>query len=146
MQSLAEKIKEKFEPTGEIFWNKRYGQLGTAWGSFRLPSNPALADQHEYILVFRKFSKRQKPKSFEKINLNDFKSWRNSMWNIPPAKASKVGHVAPFPIQIPLPLIILYTFIDATVFDPFNGSSTTGEACIKLSRNYIGIEKANIVN
>ncbi len=63
------------------------------------------------------------------------------MWNIPPAKASVVGHVAPFPIQIPPRLIILYTFKGETVLDPFNGSGTTGEACIRLNRNYIGIEK-----
>ena len=62
------------------------------------------------------------------------------MWNIPPAKASLVGHVAPFPTQIPLRLITLYTFKGETVLDPFNGSGTTGEACIKLNRNYIGIE------
>jgi DNA modification methylase len=131
----------RIEPKGEIIWNKGYGQAGTAWGSFRLPSDPSLADQHEYILVFRKFGKRQKPESFEKIDLKDFKSWRNSMWNIPPAKASKVGHIAPFPIQIPWRLMILYTFKGETVLDSFNGSGTTGEACIKLSRNYIGIEK-----
>jgi len=133
--------RNKIEPTGEIIWNKGYGQLGTAWGSFRMPSDPALEDPHEYILVFRKFGKRQKPESFEKINLKDFKSWRNSMWNIPPAKASRVGHVAPFPVQIPTRLIILYTFKDETVLDPFNGSGTTGEACIQLNRNYIRIEK-----
>jgi DNA modification methylase len=38
-------------------------------------------------------------------------------------------------------LIVLYTFKGETVLDPFNGSGTTGEACIKLSRNYVGIEK-----
>jgi modification methylase len=132
--------KGKIEPTGEIIWNKGYGQLGTAWGSFRMPSDPSLADQHEYIIVFRKFGKRQRPESFDKIDLKDFKSWRNSIWNIPPAKASLVGHVAPFPTQIPLRLITLYTFCGETVLDPFNGSGTTGEACIKLNRNYIGIE------
>ena len=132
--------KDKIEPTGEIIWNKGYGQLGTAWGSFRSPSDPALADQHEYILVFRKYGVRQKPASYDKIDLKDFKSWRNSMWNVPPAKASLIGHVAPFPVQIPLRLITLYTFKGETVLDPFNGSGTTGEACIRLGRNYIGIE------
>jgi len=132
--------RSKVEPKGEIIWNKGFGQAGTAWGSFRLPSDPSLADQHENILVFRKFGKRQKPESFEKIDDADFKSWRNSMWKISPAKASLVGHVAPFPLQIPYRLITLYTFRGETVLDPFNGSGTTGEACIRLERNYIGIE------
>ncbi len=140
---LYEWAKDRIEPTGEIIWNKGYGRSGTAWGSFRLPSDPSLADQHEYIVVFRKFGKRQKPESFDKIDLKDFISWRNSMWNISPAKASIIGHVAPFPIQIPLRLITLYTFKGETVLDPFNGSGTTGEACIRLSRNYIGIELEN---
>ncbi len=88
--------REKIEPTGEIIWNKGYGQLGTAWGSFRMPSDPALADQHEYIVAFRKFGKRQKPENFEKIDLKDFKSWRNSMWNIPPANVSGMSRPSPF--------------------------------------------------
>ena len=66
-----------------------------------MPSDPALADQHEYIIVFRKFGERNRPDEFEKIDLFDFKSWRNTMWNIPPAKASEIGHCAPFPIKIP---------------------------------------------
>ena len=132
--------RNKIEPKGEIIWNKGYGQAGTAWGSFCSPSDPSLEDQHEYILVFRKFGNRQKPESFDKISFKDFRVLCNSMWNIPPAKASKVGHVAPFPIQIPSRLLILYTFKAETVLDPFNGSGTTGEACIQLNRNYIGIE------
>jgi modification methylase len=133
--------KNKVEAKGEIIWNKGFGQSGTAWGSFCSPSDPTLEDQHEYILVFRKFGKRHTPKSFDKIDFKEFRAWRNSMWNIPPAKASVIGHIAPFPLQIPLRLITLYTFKGETVLDPFSGSGTTGEACIKLSRNYIGIEQ-----
>ena len=99
--------RNKIEPKGEIIWNKGFGQAGTAWGSFCSASDPALEDQHEYILVFRKFANRQKPESFDKISFKDFRVLRNSMWNIPPAKASKVGHVAPFPIEIPSRLIVL---------------------------------------
>lgn len=132
--------RNKIEPVGEIIWHKGYGQNGTAWGSFRSPSDPALADQHEYILVFRKYGDRAKPEEFEKIGVKQFKSWRNTIWNIPPAKASNVGHVAPFPIELPSRLAILYTFEGETILDPFMGSGTTGLAAHKLKRNFIGID------
>lgn len=132
--------KDKVEPVGELIWHKGYGQNGTAWGSFRSPSDPALADQHEYILVFRKFGARSRPVTFEKIDLIDFKSWRNTIWNIAPAKASEIGHIAPYPYEIPKRLVILYTFAGEVVFDPFAGSGTTGLACLNLNRSFIGCE------
>lgn len=131
----------KIEPLGEIIWNKGYGQVGTAWGSFRMPSDPALADQHEYILVFRKYGERFKPETYEKIGVFNFKSWRNSMWNIAPAKASKINHVAPFPLEIPKRLITLYSFENETVLDPFCGSGTVGVVAERLGRNSILIDK-----
>lgn len=130
--------RNKIEPTGEIIWHKGYAQNGTAWGSYLSPSDIALADQHEYILIFRKYGKRAKPDSFTKIDKHDFLSWRNSIWNISPAKASKVKHIAPFPESIPTRLITLYTFEQEIVYDPFAGSGTTGVAALKLNRNFIG--------
>jgi len=127
------------EPLGEIIWNKGYGQLGTAWGSYCNPSDPSLADQHEYILVFRKFGERHKESGY-KINARDFKSWRNSIWNISPEKASKIGHVAPFPERIPSRLIQLYSYENEIILDPLLGSGTTIRVAKDLKRNFIGVE------
>src|SRR6266496_4583166 len=51
--------------------------------------------------------------------------------------------VHPFekPLSLIERLVRIYSNPGDVVLDPFNGSGTTGEACIKLSRNYIGIEK-----
>lgn len=129
----------KCEALGEIIWHKGYGQNGTAWGSYCNPSDPSLADQHEYILIFRKEGERQKQSGYF-ISAREFKSWRNSVWNISPAKASEVNHVAPFPLEIPKRLIMLYSYPDEIIYDPFMGSGTTAMAAVKLSRNYVGSE------
>lgn len=129
----------KCEPLGEIIWHKGYGQNGTAWGSYCNPSDMSLADQHEYILVFRKYGGRKKQGGYF-INPKDFKSWRNSVWQISPAKASEEKHIAPYPLEIPKRLILLYSYPNETILDPFSGSGTTGIAAENYGRNYIGID------
>ena len=132
--------ENKIEPLGEIIWNKGYGQCGTAWGSYCNPSDPSLADQHEYIIVLRKYGERKKQAGYF-LNPKQFKSWRNSIWNIAPAKAQKIGHVAPFPLEIPQRLILLYSYENEIVLDPFCGSGTVAIVCEKLKRQWIMIEK-----
>lgn len=132
--------ENKCEPLGEIIWYKGYAQIGTAWGSYCNPSDPALADQHEYILVFRKYGKRANKQRGYFIEPKDFTSWRNSVWLISPERASKIGHPTPFPLEIPKRLIQLYTYPGEIVLDPFCGSGTTCLAARQLKRKYIGIE------
>jgi DNA modification methylase len=55
-------------------------------------------------------------------------------------ESSNKGHSATFPISLPSWFIRLFTQEDDTVLDPFMGSGTTALACIKLNRNYIGVE------
>lgn len=52
---------------------------------------------------------------------------------------------APHPTTKPLPLMLelvsLFTDPDEIILDPFAGSGTTGVACLRLGRRFIGIEK-----
>jgi len=57
-----------------------------------------------------------------------------------PEMAKKIGHPAPFPVELPYRLIQLYSFKGDVVLDPFMGSGQTALACLKTGRFYIGYE------
>ncbi len=128
---------------GEIIWHKGAG-AGTsmAWGSWKSASNPVLRDTHEYILVFSKGSfRRRKPAGKENtISREQFMEWTKSVWTMKPASARKVGHPAPFPVELPYRLIQLYTYRGDIVLDPFLGSGSTALAALQAGRKFVGYE------
>ena len=128
---------------GEIIWNKASsGSPSTAWGSWLSARNPTLRDIHEYILVFSKdLYARENPRVGKNtISKEEFLEWTKSIWNFNAERASKVGHPAPFPMELPRRLIQLYTFEGDVVLDPFMGSGQTGIAAVKSKRHYVGYE------
>lgn len=52
----------------------------------------------------------------------------------------KIDHPSPKPLNAMLALITYYTETDWVILDPFTGSGTTGVACVKTGRRFIGIE------
>lgn len=52
----------------------------------------------------------------------------------------KVDHPTQKPLATITPLVKVSTALGHTVLDPFMGSGTTGVACVKLGRKFIGIE------
>jgi site-specific DNA-methyltransferase (adenine-specific) len=63
-----------------------------------------------------------------------------SVWTIPSASARRVGHPAPFPVELPRRLIELYTFRGDLVLDPFIGSGTTAVAAVETGRHFVGYD------
>ncbi len=128
---------------GEVIWNKAAGAgVSTAWGSWRSPSNPTLRDTHEYILVFQKPPFRRPPPDGREatISREEFLEYTKSVWTFGPESARRVGHPAPFPVELPRRLIQLYTYSDEVVLDPFMGTGATALAADASLRHYVGYE------
>ncbi len=136
---------------GEIIWQKQEGSSGNcAWGSFRSPSNPSLRDATERVIVASKgrFDRALTAKvraaqglpHVASINADRFMAATNDVWLIPPERARRVGHPAPFPVELPEWLIELYTYEGDLVLDPFMGSGSTAVAAVRTGRRYVGYD------
>lgn len=136
---------------GEVIWQKAKGAGGScAWGSFRSPQNPVLRDVTERIIIaskgrFDRAVKRAKRAEMglphePSIETDEFLEATIDVWEIPSESATRVGHPAPFPVELPQRLMELYTYADDLILDPFVGSGTTALAAINTGRHYIGFD------
>jgi len=140
---VEDMLELDFLMRGEIIWNKASSASpSTAWGTWLSAANPVLRDIHEYILVFSKeaFNRKKLPRKVSTITKEQFLEFTKSVWTFPAESARKVGHPAPFPIELPYRLIQFYTFRDEVILDPFCGSGSTCIAAIKAGRHYIGYD------
>lgn len=140
-----------FLPRGEIVWTKAAGSSGNcAWGSWMSPSNPSLRDLTERVLIASKGRfdralhwkvRQQRDLPWEStIGRQEFMAWTLDTWDIRPESARRIGHPAPFPVELPARLIQLYTFKDDVVLDPFMGAGTTAVAAVQAGRRYVGFD------
>ena len=122
-----------FNMRGEIIWNKAASASpSTAWGSWMSTSTPTLRDIHEYILIFSKGEyKRQRNDKDDSIQREEFMEWTKSIWTFNAESAKRIGHPAPFPLELPHRLIQLYSFQKDIILDPFMGSGSTAIAALK---------------
>lgn len=142
---IQDMLKLGFLMRGEVIWNKgATASSSIAWGSYLSAKNPVLRDGHEYILIFSKetFTRGIKNKENMKSTISkaEFIEYTKSLWSFNAESATRIGHPAPFPVELPLRCIKLYTFEGETVLDPFMGSGTTALAALLLKRKFIGYE------
>lgn len=115
-------------------FNPRFGSfVQNCYSTYYLPNLI-----HEHILVFSKGHPKKVRET--KLDLEWAKQWRNDIWFIKP-ETRDIGHEAPFPLELPETIILLYSSEKDTVLDPFIGSGTTALACMKNNRSCIGYEK-----
>jgi len=138
-------IELGFEFLEDIVWVKPMGAAKLRCGGwYQNKGKPMTWHANintEYIMVYKK------PGDRPVGEFNDIKKYYPEIpkdlscntWTINP-ETNKTYHEAPFPLEIPKRLILLYSFIGDTVLDPFAGTFTTSKASRDLERNSIGME------
>jgi site-specific DNA-methyltransferase (adenine-specific) len=142
---MQDMIDLGFLMRGEIIWDKAASaSTSTAWGSWQSATNPTLRDTHEYILVFSKGSFRRDKMDgrVSTISKEEFLEFTKSVWGFPSESARKVGHPAPFPIELPYRLIRLYAFSNEIVSIP---SWARDKPCRLKARAFCGYELGEIL-
>ena len=136
---------------GEVVWVKAKAAGGScAWGTFQRPGNPVLRDLTERVVIAskgrfdravsaRKRRARQLP-SVSTISADEFMDLTVDVWEIQAESATRVGHPAPFPVELPRRLIDLYTYEGDLVLDPFMGSGSTAVAALRRGRHFVGFD------
>ena len=67
-------------------------------------------------------------------------AWTNGVWTFNGESAKRIGHPAPFPIELPTRCIKLFSYVGDTVLDQFLGSGTTLVAAMMNKRLGLGID------
>lgn len=136
---IAKKVGWKYFST--IIWNEQNISRRTAWGSWLSARAPYVIAPVEVIVVmYKKRWKKTSGSGISDITRDEFIEWTNGLWTFPGESRKRVGHPAPFPLELPKRCIKLFSFVGDLVLDPFLGSGTTLVACALLNRRGIGVE------
>lgn len=137
--TIAKQVGWKYHST--IVWNEQNISRRTAWGSWLSASAPYVIAPVEVIVVLYKNRwKKLRDSGKSDINKQEFVEWTNGVWNFVGESKKRIGHPAPFPVELPRRCIKLFSFVGNTVCDPFLGSGSTLIACVLTNRKGIGVE------
>jgi site-specific DNA-methyltransferase (adenine-specific) len=135
---IAKEIGWKYHAT--IIWNEQNISRRTAWGSWLSASAPYVIAPVEVILVMYKKRWKKMTKGESDISRDEFIEWTNGVWNFSGESKRRIGHPAPFPVELPRRCIKLFSYVGDVVLDPFLGSGTTLIACLTTNRVGIGFD------
>jgi len=136
--NIAQKVGWKYFST--IVWNEGNISRRTAWGSWLSARAPYVIAPIEVIVIFYKERWQKIKNGKSDMTKKEFMEWTNGVWTFSGESKKKVGHPAPFPVELPRRCIKLFSFVDDTILDPFLGSGSTLIACTLLNRKGIGVE------
>lgn len=139
LTTVAKQIGFQYHST--IIWNEGNISRRTAWGSWKSASAPYVIAPVELIVVlYKKNWKKTSGSKVSDVSREEFMDWTNGMWVFNGESKKRIGHPAPFPVELPRRCIKLFSYVDDVVLDPFCGSGTTLLAAVNNQRKGIGID------
>ena len=148
--SIQERCRKiGFDNLSPIIWHKianaAFEASGNGGGFLGKPYEPnsVIKNDVEYILMQRKPGGYRTPDEATRIlsliGEEDHRRWFQAIWT-GLTGASTRQHPAPYPIELALRLIRMFSFVGDTVLDPFAGTASTAVAAAQSGRNSIGYE------
>jgi len=138
LTTIAKKVGWRYHST--IIWNEQNISRRTAWGSWMSASAPYVIAPVEVIVVLYKEKWIKEKKGKSDVSRDEFLEWTNGVWSFNGESRNRVGHPAPFPVELPRRCIKLFSYVGDTILDPFLGSGTTLLACLETKRHGIGMD------
>ena len=137
--TIAKRVGWNYHAT--VIWNEGNISRRTAWGSWLSASAPHVIAPVELIVILHKGDWKRIGKGRETgISRDEFMEWTNGVWTFNGESGKRIGHPAPFPLDLPRRCIKLFSFVDDSVLDPFAGSGTTLIEAINNRRYAFGLE------
>ncbi|MEI7668219.1 MAG: site-specific DNA-methyltransferase, partial [Erysipelotrichaceae bacterium] len=136
----------------DIIWRKQTNAPNKFMGSGMYPAGAYVTFEHEYILIFRKGSKREFTSNDEKLSRRksayfweERNIWFSDVWDFKGANqtlklSSNRNRSGAFPFELAYRLINMYSVKGDIVLDPFVGTGTTLFAALASERNSFGCE------
>ncbi|MBM3462042.1 MAG: site-specific DNA-methyltransferase [Armatimonadetes bacterium] len=136
---LAKQVGWKYHST--IIWNEQNISRRTAWGSWLSASAPfVIAPVETIVVLYKTVWKKTSGSQKSDISRDEFLEWTNGMWTFNGESKKRIGHPAPFPLELPRRCIKLFSYVGDVIVDPFCGSGSTLVAAALVGRRGVGIE------
>ncbi|MBF0343169.1 MAG: site-specific DNA-methyltransferase [Nitrospirae bacterium] len=141
-----------FSNLTNIIWRKQTNAPNKFMGSGMLPAGAYVTLEHEYILIFRKGTKREFKTASEKFNRQqsaffweERNVWHSDVWDVKGTPQNMLdkscrNRSGAFPFEIAYRLINMFSTKGDMVLDPFLGVGTTILASMASCRSSIGYE------
>jgi site-specific DNA-methyltransferase (adenine-specific) len=137
--TIAKKIGYNYHST--IVWNEGNISRRTAWGSWMSASAPfVIAPVELIVILYKKTWKKTSGSKISDTTRDEFMNWTNGLWTFNGESKKKIGHPAPFPLELPRRCVKMFSYVGDMVLDPFMGSGTTLIGAGMTGRKAIGVD------